>query len=404
MAKRSKKSKSVTATMEMIEEDHRTAVEKASDAWVASKTPVTTIAKFLKTGKSNTWFEGLPVIREEDSGSSKFTGSLRIVKSKVLYCLGAIYISPPDGKKAFSEDERGDDWRNGSPDAVLLPSSKKGYAFSLLRDGDDNEFEHDHSISVKDEFDCPTISFGCVAALMGNDPEDGNDRDQALSSIASGKIKIVDYVSDETRAMTEAQRKQAIKHAKKGADVVLKNLTPPEHGFTAISSPKWHWHRAATILLKAGKETWMVGQDEGTYFGVVLGDHPSTIKDAYLSLVPEQLQNTRNCIRQGEWFAYPVPKNQVPDEVDCFCVFGVNAETVESRGGGLGVVMPKGDPESNSHLLIADEGRISKDGIFARKFEMQHEEHSTLVPENKTQWYCFARNTAKRSVSMQGVD
>ena len=60
------------------------------------------------------------------------------------------------------------------------------------------------------------------------------------------------------------------------------------------------------------------------------------------------------------------------------------------------------DPDSNFHYLIGGEIRVSKDGkVYFRGGYVEHDQHRAL---NLRTWHTFYKNTAVRSVSVEGVD
>jgi hypothetical protein len=178
-------------------------------------------------------------------------------------------------------------------------------------------------------------------------------------------------------------------------------IKPPQPGFTMInyqgSTRTAEWHRTGTVLLTDGKMYILMGRDGDQYFGVELPDACSTIQDAQAMLVPEDAQG---CQRQGEWFAVPVPREEVPEKRDCALLF----ETWKSSyGNNSEIYLPIEDDDSNHHSIFTSDGRVGKDGVFyAFCPTVCHDEHEELCPGDG--WYRFVRNTAVRSFSEEGVD
>lgn len=363
-------------------EEWQTELERIGAAWDVKQ--MASVDDFLVTGKSGCNHNKGPIIVDRDQ-------DVYLVRNNQLFCIGAIEYGVT-GEEEFSPDKGGyDDLKKmGDPDAALIASRQKTGKFHLVVDGDDpDDGSRVRDVSVANASRTTTISYECLAQLMNG------KRNAALEAVASGKLKVLDCTADERRDVTPTQKKPlaALRRKRKTTEEIRTALRPPQHGFTLIDGSKWHWHRSATVLLLSGKETWMLGQDDDTYFGVVLPDHPTTIKDAFTSLTPEPIRRIKGVLRQGEWFACPVSEKEVPAESDCLAAFD-------------SLWMPKDDPDSNTHELSADDGRVNSEGVFARNFGLYHEEHGRLTPPSGShkQWYRFYHNTAVRSVSQEGVD
>jgi hypothetical protein len=112
-------------------------------------------------------------------------------------------------------------------------------------------------------------------------------------------------------------------------------------------------------------------------------------------LKPKEAKGKKGVFRQGEWFAVPVNKKDVP-------------KVEESLALGALVTLPVDDEESEFHTIHAtndDDIRINKDGrIFARYFILEHEDHAPLEGSRGNLWYAFYHNNAVASVSTEGVD
>lgn len=249
---------------------------------------------------------------------------------------------------------------------LSLVTTTKGR--TVLNDGDDQTEIENPNI--------PTISYLCVAQLM-RPPGSRKPlrREDSFNAFCKGEIKVVDFTLDTTC-----------------------KSKPKEKGFTKIKTwdDQSNWHRASTILLRYKNESWLVGQDEGTYFGVVLADHPQTISAAFESLIPKELRKKKDIQRQGEWFLVPVKEQKVP--------------VVEFVTGAENTLLPKTEADSNSHSLVADKIRIcgqhcekglTPGQVFACNGGIYHNEHEKV---DYSGWVTFVRNTALRSVSQEGVD
>ena len=325
--------------------EEKMAKKKASfsaelENWDTDK--ITSLESFLITGESFHSFNGCSVVKD-------FDGDYQLIQS--------------DGRVFFSE--------NGSsnPAALVLQVNSKRV---LINNGD----EEGNSLFINGIINngC-TLSFNCLAELLKS------TRNKAFDALANGTIKLIDFTPDETRELSASDKK--LRKAKK-------EVTPPERGFTVVNGK---WHRSSTVLLSYKKESWLIGQDEGTYFGVVLCDNPKTVKEAFISLIPESIRNIKGVLRQGEWLAVPVKEKDVPKESECFC-------TVVRRRRVASIDLPLETPESNIHEISGDI-RITCKGLFVRNFEMDHSQHATLHGKG---WYTFVKNTALRSVSVEGVD
>lgn len=168
---------------------------------------------------------------------------------------------------------------------------------------------------------------------------------------------------------------------------------PPGLGFTYIKS-RHIWHKSGSILFydKTLKKSYLLGQDEDQYFGVELPANPKNIDEAIEFLKPKEIRNI-NCQRQGEWFIVPACKKNVPNIKDCV----VTGSTIN---------LPVDNNTSNVHAICCRDDshdiRLSKDGtIYARSGFVNHVEHKDVV---FTDWVKFLKNTAVRSVSVDGVD
>lgn len=214
----------------------------------------------------------------------------------------------------------------------------------------------------------PSISFNCLGELLGR----GSDGRMAMTK---GRIVVLDFLPDERRELTPKQKRMTNTERRK--------LQSPTAGFVLVGQS---WHRSATVLVKNAKtETrFLLGSDEGQYFGVELKGQPNTVDEAFLDLTPEAAR-VAGTKRQGEWYAVPVEEAEVPESV------GVIED----------MVLKKDDPESNNHNLSAYVIRIGNGVVFAKNWELQHSQHVTLTAKG---WVKFLRNTAVRSVSEEGVD
>ena len=146
----------------------------------------------------------------------------------------------------------------GPPSAILVESKKKpdGVKRLMLVNGDQNGND-DPELSFVDEYSgmsMPTTSFACLERFF----KEG----EGLKRICNGKMKVVDYTQDERRPLSEEDKKVLARKKNN-------RPTPPEPGFTLVGR---EWHRSGTVLFQDQERGMciLMGQDEGTYFGVEL--------------------------------------------------------------------------------------------------------------------------------------
>jgi hypothetical protein len=315
------------------------------------------LPEFMKTGLFKHCFEGYPVL---DS-----------------YLLEVFLIIV--GKRVIGFDPYFDTAIPDENDVETCAVIDAEFGIILNGDGDANDCVLDGMEGY------PTVSFNCVGRLLH--PE-GKKEPKIWSKMVSdlllnGDLKIVAFVPDKTIPLNK-EEKRKVKAGKK----VFRR------GFSVVNG---NWHQAATVVLrhKTTEGDLLVGQDEGTYFGVLLNRQVNTVDEAYAALMPQELASRRNILRQGEWFIVPVKEKEVPKVKDCLTEFQQ-------------LVLPRESEESNEHVVEAchgENGRISKNGkIFVRGLELSHSDHEAVSRGYKDGWHTFYRNTAIRSVSEQGVD
>jgi hypothetical protein len=361
---------------------------------------MTTLDEFLETGKSEITYAGHPIVRDNAE-------NVLIIKKRIVYEVGEFEktrAKPPRWELHCSWSGLRDPMSVCEAySGVIVPSTVTGQEFMLLINGDG---DGEYVVEPKAAELATTLSFDCIAELLsprGHKVLIGLSRlreyNKAARQVAERKLRVVAVTSDETRQLAAAAKSQLSELLKKRIpwNKARLEIKPPEAGLTLVGGTlnAAKWHRSATILLTNGTKTFLIGQDEGTYFGCELGDNPKSVKAAYESLMPAAARNKTGVYRQGEWFAIPVPAKSVPAAETCLAV----CEEDDS------ISFPKDHPDSNSHTLAVDSGevRIGTSGIFATGSSLDHSEHATLrLP--KKQWFTFARNTARRSVSQQGVD
>jgi hypothetical protein len=224
----------------------------------------------------------------------------------------------------------------------------------------------------------PTISFQCLSRFYDGYP------DTIFKKLSKGEITVVTFQPDQSLPYKASKAKAKSKSKRKLPK-------PPKPGFVRVGNK---WHRSATVILYdlKTKKCFLMGQDGRAYFGCELPKVVETIEDAYDALMPDEVQSRSDYQRQGEWFAIPVDKKDVPDEKDCIACF--NDSTWP----------PRDDPQGSRHYLRCHEGRIGRDGnIYCYNLSMEHEngDHDDLCMKG---WCYLRRNHAIRSFSEQGVD
>jgi len=244
------------------------------------------------------------------------------------------------------------------------------------------------------------LSFDCLANLIRGKVV--NDWPSKTMKVISGaKLSIVDFTPQETKPASAAIRENYSSVNRKANfnfyAWAAKQKTPG-YGFSLIMTNKLEWHKPSTVVIRNGNVTYLMGQDEDTYFGCQLADNPNSIEEAYLSLIPAEARGVKGVLRQGEWFAIPVANQKsVPDRFD------KNVILCDCDCDSLGLCFGLEDKDSNHHHL-SGEIIVLKDGrYFVRNFEIEHSEHATLSGEHNV-WYTFARNTAVASFSAERVD
>lgn len=249
----------------------------------------------------------------------------------------------------------------------------------------------------------PTISFICVARLLGFK----NTYD--IGYLFYNKtIEILDFTPDIILSSLQEERNKARKIAiEKGISrAAASRIVKP--GFTLIIGPNGNdlvWHQASTCLIKYRNKHYILGQDEGSYFGCELKGKPITIKAAFEDMKPTAAKNKKGVLRQGEWFAVPT-KNVPPINWDTF------SQNTKSGFGSFNITLPKENESSNDHVIISPsdwqqptEIRINQGIIYLMgHWSIEHTDHEPMKPEDTKQWYALYRNTVKQSVSTQGVD
>lgn len=182
------------------------------------------------------------------------------------------------------------------------------------------------------------------------------------------------------------------------------------------------WHRPSTVLIKYENRHFLLSIDEGQYFGVELKGQPKTIKQAYEDLKPDIIKNKKvvsEFRRQGEWFLGKVSQDSLHENCILNFTASVNFDALPSvsnykenhrRAGEryLSIELPREDLDSALHTLTCSQFSFDSDlncFMVRGPIELIHEneEHGPINIDDRD-WYVVARNTAVRSVSVNGVD
>lgn len=362
---------------------------------------ITHLADFLRTGSSNTVYKGsssasrhVPVVRDEwDSNDlSRSCGIFAVRENRLLL------VCEARNTRDFVVDS------NEPLGGIIFASRQRGFCYHILSDGD-NEIYPAPILKNSELAKHPTISYRCVAELMRN-AESRELRyrvaiQDVMEAIAVGTIKVLDFTLDTYTPLTKKQHAQAKSFNAQGlllADIrSIRSHISAEPGFTLVRSYNrsgnyiYKWHKSGHVLLQHKDQTWLVGQDEGTYFGVELSEPAKTVKQALLSLMPKEARKKKGVLRQGEWFFVPIAPPKTKE-----------GEILIESGS---FVLPRENDDSNHHTLNLSYGQccISSNDICAVNFFVVHREHARI--NSKTgQWYRILKNTAKQSVSVEGVD
>lgn len=259
-----------------------------------------------------------------------------------------------------------------------------------------------------------TLSFQCLSRLSNLKAVHGvnllDKKNIKLVNIvarrlAAGSLKLVDCVPDDYIDMTPAEKKINNQDYKK--------LQSPKPGYNRLGQ---RWHRTSSSLVydTVRKVSYLLGRDEDSYFGCELADNPKTIDQAYLSLMPKEVRGKKTkWQRQGEWFMAVVDPAKVPKANECIALGGSQIVQVdESRSNSkldyedCSIALPVEHDDSARHVIMAPDIRVARNGqIYAEFPVLGHSkgEHKDISCTSD-QWCTFYRNTAVRSVSVQGVD
>lgn len=291
---------------------------------------------------------------------------------------------------------------------LVLPKPIKGMdtKLGLIINGDEENNQLVDTVLIN----CPTISFNCLGRFYNS-----SDR-HVFARIVNGDCKILEFTPQEQRPLTTKEQKEwdryvefqgAVRQGKKPKKVVTAPQ-PPEPGFVKVNGM---WHRSSTVLFYDRVEnfTILMGVDEDQYFGSQLATNSKSIANAYASLIPKELKNEGDLVRQGEWFFVLVNEDEVPPVEKSIALFDRIVLPVEHSTSHAHWVLASNHIEEFNSYDVEDEtietpthGRIGQDGtIYVYHPTMVHAQHVEVRVHG---WHRFVRNTAIRSFSEGGVD
>lgn len=320
-------------------------------------------------------------------------------------------LYPTELSKSYQDDAlTHEQYSNDGPCGAFVACSKRvkellpNYKNILLVNADDSGDFGDitelmPNYSLAGQFTgLPLVSFSCIHQMIDGEVENTKE------ILGSGQFVLLDFCPEQKKDLTAAQREQLKKAKRKYADhrspPANYGLTPPQRGFSLIQpggmNGKYQWHRTGTTLFHWGgviNAYYLFAQDEGTYFGCELVGPAKTIAEAFEQLIPKEIRKRTDLVRQGEWFATPVKEQEIPALQDCILM----GQSVDE-----GVFLPILTDEDNHHAIQCAEMRVSKDGVlYAKDATLSHDEHAEVFVSG---WVRYYRNTAKRSISQEGVD
>lgn len=404
------------------------------------------VSDFCNKGEYMSWGECM-LLRHVDENEDVFIYSKDGVGFRVNYNVDVVKDGPFHTDRYVDlESAKFDD---DDPLAFIVANvgSKEVFIFN----GDLNEDELIEWYHIQEL--CPNsniTSFSCIQELLEYDicriygikKHSSEPLDESLfmgyfsKAISDGYITIHDIINDDTIEIRLQDKTEIVKSfvldydeydgtpsyggiiSRYGVRAIVENmgqspLTPPKKGYSlAYAFGRLVWHKPASLLFSFEDQTYLIGQDEGTFFGCEVEDNPRTITQAYKSLIPEEIRNCRNLIRQGEWFLKRINKSERPtlEEVKAF---------------GMEVILPIDDVNSNTHT-IRGFSFITEDGIYVStccqnylqsfggdfmNIRLEHDEHEPIIIEcvdtdgnYVDKWFKIYKNTAVRSVSVEGVD
>lgn len=200
-------------------------------------------------------------------------------------------------------------------------------------------------------------------------------------------IKLIDYSNEDYGEIHVLSEKQLKEWQKVNNDPAKFPHKSPGLGYTLLhygnywENDKYRWHKAGHVLVEFKNKSYLLGFDDGQYFGVELPKKVNSVKDALKSLTPVGAGNSS---RQGEWFVVCTsePKEAVT-------LVDITEAALPYEEGG------------NPHKICARKIVVKNDIVYAFDGLLKHDQHDSV---NFNGWVKFLKNTAVRSVSVEGVD
>lgn len=157
-------------------------------------------------------------------------------------------------------------------------------------------------------------------------------------------------------------------------------------------------HKAGTVLIKYNKTYFIMGFDDGQYFGcelpkVTAATAPKTIEEGLKLLQPKEVTKSNFIGRQGEWFMIKseIPVKDVP----------LNKRFSMCDDSYASCILPKDSMRSNDHAINADWFTLLDGDLHWYNVVVFHDQHEEMKSYGLVR---FIKNTAVRSVSVNGVD
>lgn len=321
------------------------------------------------------------VIYMSNNGKDIVVLSTQYLLSPSTYDDHKEFIYDIDSDILYSTDEN-DDYEV----AKLANSNKFLINGDMIEGGSYHVSQFNKCVTVCKDVDdsegiiAPTVSYNCIGRFYGVEEDPGYIK----NLLHKGTLQMLDCTFDETKKISAKELK-----------LIQKNnqAKPPQPGFTLVNNT---WHRPASVLLVDTKKNMylLLGQDEGSYFGVELPKPVKTVGEALESLMPEEAKG-KIFHRQGEWFFIEVDESEVPTLLD----IKLSSDDQYNENKTL---LPLESDDSNHHIMRCSKMVVGNDGeVYVYAPTVEHDQHDDL---NVLGWHIYRRNTALRSFSQEGVD
>lgn len=285
---------------------------------------------------------------------------------------------------------------------VIKHKNKSLVLLNADADDDNNDFELIDYCNKCGIFHV-IFSFSCLSKLARPDKAELQEFIFQEFLEKDSPFKIVDFSGGGSIPLTADERKKlkALFKSKKSLGLLKGPV-----GYTLVGHK---WHKSPTTLIsdKKTNKTYLLGQDENQYFGCELVDHPKTIEKAFVSLMPPIARTTHH-ERQGEWFLIPWENDDLPEVKDRVLELENVIQEISTNNQifalRTAISLNRDDPNSNKHCIRANEIIVdNQNRVFAFNPTLVHQadQHADVTMKG---WVLFARNTATRSVSVDGVD